>query len=365
MERKLASIQTVERLEEIPGSDRIELAHVLGWRTIVKKGEFSPGDRAIYFEVDSLLPDGQPWAEFMRPRGFRVRTMKMRGALSQGLLLPIEHVVRVHVSDDSEVPIGDGDDLTEFLGVRKYEVDTPGSLDAAGHFPPYVPKTDEIRLQSKPALLWEMRGREFYVTTKLDGSSWTAVHPDPATTERYGHSGVFACSRNMMLKRETEVDEGLNRFNRIIERYDLDRRLPPGFAIQGELVGPGVQGNPLRLTEHDVFLFNVWDIPGQRYLDFNEAHGFAWDLGMKFVPIEMIVWIDDQMVDTKPDNGLKAWDFDHSLENYLRLAQGRYPSGQTKEGIVVRPVRECRSVALRGERLSFKVINNDFLLEEK
>lgn len=365
--RKLASVQTIERLEPIEGSDRIELATVLGWKTIVKKGDFRPGDQAVYFEVDSLLPDGQPWAEFMRTRGFRVKTMKMRGALSQGLAMPLAHVFESHRFPDGSRRAAEtsvGTDLTEFLGVQKYEVQGPESLNAAGNFPSYVPKTEEVRLQAKPTILWEMRGREFIVTTKLDGTSWTAVHPDELNAERYGHRGVFACSRNLMLKRD-EVDDDGNKYNAMIERYRLDERLPKGYALQGELVGPGIQGNPLGLTEKDVYLFNVWDIVNQRYLDYGDARVFADDLGMKWVPIEHVVEAGEESDLVGAGCMVPYWKFEHTLEKYLELAKGKYPSGQTKEGIVIRPLRECRSVALRGERLSFKVINNDFLLEEK
>ena len=112
MERKLVSIQVVERVAPIEGADQIEQARVMGWTVVVKKGEFSPGDRCVFFEIDSVLPDGAPWAEFMRPRGFRVRTLKLRGVLSQGLALPVSIL-------DGEVP-EPGEDVRDRLRVVKY-----------------------------------------------------------------------------------------------------------------------------------------------------------------------------------------------------------------------------------------------------
>src|SRR5215475_5801984 len=90
MERKLVSIQRIERIDPIDGADRIVKARVMGWDVVVKKGELGPGDPCVFFEIDSVLPAGQPWAEFMRPRGFRVKTARLRGVLSQGLALPLD-----------------------------------------------------------------------------------------------------------------------------------------------------------------------------------------------------------------------------------------------------------------------------------
>ena len=89
MERKLVSIQVIDDVAPIDGADNIMQARVMGWTVVVKKGEFAPGDRCVFFEIDSVLPDGPAWSEFMRPRGFRVRTAKLRGVLSQGLALPL------------------------------------------------------------------------------------------------------------------------------------------------------------------------------------------------------------------------------------------------------------------------------------
>lgn len=219
MERKLVSIQTIDALAPIEGADAILQARVMGWTVVVKKGEFAVGEPCVFFEIDSVLPDGPEWAEFMRPRGFRVRTITLRGVLSQGLALPLSL-------------LGGGDsprdvDLRGRLGVVKYEAVLPDHSELAGPFPACVPKTDEIRLQSALGVLDELRGKDFYVSTKYDGTSATYVSDSGA--------GFIACSRNWALKR------GASPVWRVARLLDLENRLPADFAVQGEVCGPGIQ----------------------------------------------------------------------------------------------------------------------------
>lgn len=337
MERKLASIQTVDSLKPIEGADRIVEAGVLGWKVIVKKDEFQAGDRCVFFEIDSILPDGPEWAEFMRPRKFRVRTLKMRGVLSQGLALPLSIL-----PDQTGLEIGT--EVTEQLGVTKYE---PPLHDggakfgkARGNFPHFVPKTDEIRLQSCPALLEEIRNAgPFYISVKIDGTSGTFC---------YDGDEFCACSRNW---KKTEDDTNVYwqaaRKYRLAEVLDSHRNL----AIQGEVAGPGIQANKLRLLEPDLFVFNVYDIEKGRLLDYHDFVGFCRDGGLRTVPIEKVLLAED----------LAA--FDWSLEAWLRRAEGKYDGTDSpREGIVIRPIVSTYSPALRG-RLSFKIINNDFLIK--
>src|SRR5262245_5423567 len=170
MERKLVSIQRIDGVEPIVNADNIVKARVMGWDVVVKKSELAAGDLCVFFEIDSVLPDGKPWAEFMRPRGFRVKTARLRGVLSQGLALPLD------ILDGAAVPEV-GTDIRDLLGVVKYEPVIPDTREIAGGFPGQVPKTDEIRLQSALGVLDEMRGRDFVITTKLDGSSATYFRP--------------------------------------------------------------------------------------------------------------------------------------------------------------------------------------------
>lgn len=168
-QRKLASIQTVVETHSIKKADRIEVAVVMGWRCVVKKGEFVPGDKVIYCEVDSLLPSERPEFEFMRNYGFRVKTVKLRGQISQGLCFPTS------LLEDPDLPVGT--DVTKHLGITQYvphSVAVEENIIAA--IPGYVSKTGELRIQSYPDLLEEMKGILCYISTKIDGESGTFVH---------------------------------------------------------------------------------------------------------------------------------------------------------------------------------------------
>jgi RNA ligase (TIGR02306 family) len=214
----------------------------------------------------------------------------------------------------------------------------PDTREIAGPFPPRVPKTDEVRLQSAPGVLDEIRGREFYVSTKCDGTSATYVRDE---------DGLVAASRNWALR------TGANYIWRLAERYQLADRLPRDFAIQGEVCGPGIQKNRLGLGEIDLLVFNVYDLRAAQYLTFDDFCTFCFKHGLTTVPIERVV------------RGAEAAVFEHSLEGWLEAARGLYAgTRQRKEGIVVRPLVEQHSVTLGG-RLSFKVISNDFLLKDE
>ena len=366
MERKLASIQIIDALEPIPDADRIVRAKVMGWNVVVRKGEFKEGDRCVFFEIDAVLRAGDPWAEFMRPRKFRVKTCKLRGALSQGLALPIgilpeKLLVACTVEDTSpsytnvastefvaENPreYAVGTDVAHILGVKKHIVpEHYGGAKmgtSAGSFPSHLAhRTDEIRIQSALEVLEELKGNPFYVAVKCDGTSGTFVH-----------DGVefYACSRNFRKKQDDT-----NVYWQVVRRYNLREKLKevPFFVVQGEICGPGIQANRLMLKEIDLFVFDVYDSKAGRYLDYHEFIEFCKDHELQTVPIERVVEGDE----------LKS--FDHSLGAWLERARGKYEgTRRNREGIVVRPLTGMHSQTLEG-RLSFKVINNDFLLKDE
>jgi RNA ligase (TIGR02306 family) len=336
VERRLVSIQTVESLAPIEGADRIVKARVMGWDVVVGKDEFVPGAPCVFFEIDSVLPDGPAWSEFLRQRRFRVKTTRLRGVLSQGLALP----VAILPAGTALPPVGT--DVSELLGVVKFEPIRPDSAEIAGGFPGQVPKTDEIRLQSALGILDEIRGRDFYVTTKCDGTSATYYRPIDG-----GADELVACSRNWSLVRAQ------NPVWRAAQRHDLASALPPGFAVQGELCGPGIQKNRLGLAEVELLVFSAYDTRAGRFLDYADFVAFCDERGLRRVPVEAIV------------EGADAQRFEHSLEVWLERARGLYEGTRNrKEGIVVRPLREAMSATLGG-RMSFKVINNDFLLKDE
>lgn len=346
MLRKLASIQTIEKIDPIQGADMIELATVLGWHVIVRKGEYIPGDRVVYVEIDSVLPE-RPEFEFLRDRcfinkhgfrGFRIRTLKMRGVVSQGIIFPMS------ILPDSCYELGE--DVTAVLGVQKYEIpDTIiqpkcSGFRKRGNFPRFIPKTDEIRIQSVPQVLERHRGKHFYATEKFDGTSMT-VYRDAET-------GLHVCSRNFDL-----VPDDVHKYNGtaywdVAKRDKLEDLLKVlgNVALQGELIGPGIQENRYGLTDHKYLVFNVWDIDNQQYFERDVMEDMIDGLGLSrdfIVP--------------------RVYDFtlDHTVDDIIEMSRGRSTIADVpREGIVVRPWEEQRDPDLG--RLSFKAINPDFLL---
>ncbi|MEK7721897.1 MAG: RNA ligase (ATP) [Elusimicrobiota bacterium] len=341
MERKLASVQLIKAVSPIEGADLIELVSVLGWQCVAKKGEYKPGDLAVYVEIDSLLPV-KPEFEFLRKNcyrkmpdsaeGFRIKTIRLRGMLSQGILFPLS-IIPAGAALAGGYSIGT--EVTAALGVVKYEIPVPAQLagKVIGQFPAFLRKTDEVRLQTYPEVIGEFKGKEVYISVKCDGSSMTV----------YRHDGKFGvCGRNY----EYAEDSG-NSLWQVARRYGLEEKLarsPVDYAIQGEICGPGIQKNPMRLPAPDLFVFDIFDIAAGRRLDHEERLKLAGELGLKSVPLEGC--------------GI----FDYTIEQLLEMAKGKYSGTPShREGIVIRPVKEACSAVLQG-RLSIKVINNDYLL---
>lgn len=344
MSRKLASIQRIWKIEPIEGADRIELAYVLGWKCVVDKGSFQPMDLAVYFEVDSFLPV-KPEFEFLRKssyksseimgEGFRLRTVKLRGQISQGLLLPL-----------SILPIGDyelNQDVTSILGVKKWEEEeratTAGTI--IGGRPSFIPLTDETRVQAMPELIDAFGDLIFYITTKMDGASHSIGIDE---------TGIHVCSRNCEMK-----DDGKNAFYEMVKRNELPKKMRKymntsgvkSLVLQGELCAPGIQSNRLKLKAPQWYVFTVIS-DGDR-VSLEEMMYVCDILGLKHVPIEEI----GKDLKSKYPN----------VEAVLARADGTYPNGGPKEGIVIRPVDPVRCKLLDGNYLSMKAVSNKYLLK--
>lgn len=282
--RKLASIRLIAELRPIPGADLIELAIVDGWQCVVKKGEFSPGDPCVYFEIDSVLPI-RPCYEFLRKacyrkaewlpggEGLRIKTVKLRGQISQGLALKPFDITNIDGFPYHE-PVGA--DVTEGLGVVLWDPPVAMHLrgNARGNFPSFIPKTDQERAQNCLRKLAESHGdHAFEATLKLDGSSCTVYAKD-------GFLGV--CSRNLDL----DMTQEGNAFVEMAKKVgDCILSVGRNLAFQGELMGPGIQGNREGFTEHRWFVFDIWDIDEQRYWSSGERLALVDALGLDHVPI--------------------------------------------------------------------------------
>ncbi|MCL2529516.1 MAG: RNA ligase (ATP) [Coriobacteriia bacterium] len=341
--RQLASIQVIRDIKPIKDADNIEVVSILGWNVVSKKGEFSLGDKCVYFEVDSFLPIEERY-EFLRGssyrkndfvgEGFRLKTIRLRGQLSQGLALPLQEFTEI----SEEVAIV-GTEVTELLGIKKWELpEAQGSFGTiAGSFPAWVSKTDETRIQSVEAVLEELHGKPYYIATKLDGTS--------VSMGRW-QGEFWVAGRNTKLK-----DDGLStawsfahKKNLVISSIAWDK----DYTIQGEFCGPGIQKNSLRLMEPEWYVFNVIDPEKNTRLPLDEMLEFCAHHGLTCVPVEE-----------------RADSFEYpTVDSLLERAEGQYSSGKTKEGIVIRSTQPQYSETLRGD-LSFKAINNRYLLKDE
>jgi RNA ligase (TIGR02306 family) len=347
MTRKLASIKPITHIKSIPDADAIECAIVDGgWPVVIKKGEYRPGDVAIYLEIDSWVPHelapflsrGQEPREYNGVRGERLRTVKLRGQVSQGLLLPI----------NSGSPLADavslGDNVTEMLGVQKWEPPIPAQLQGQmkGAFPHFVSKTDQERCQNLRAKIFEDHCGELYeVTVKLDGSSTTIYVKD-------GEVGV--CSRNINLC-ETEGNSfwGVARKQNIVEPLlRLCEERGEEYALQGELIGEGIQGNPEKLKGQRFYLFDIYNITDGCYLEPGERYVLLDQLKMLGADVEHVPVLDPRFDVTKTF---------YTIDDIVNFADGPSLNPKIKrEGVVFKSLTSD---------FTFKAISNSYLLKHK
>lgn len=344
--RKLASIRKIDELNPIEGADAIECAVVGGWKVVAQKGLYKVGDLAVYFEIDSWIPHelapflskGKEPREFEGVKGERLRTIKLRGQLSQGLLMPLAEACA-----NIESELFEGLDVSVPLGIIKWEKPMNAQLAGVckGNFPSLIPKTDQERCQNmvKEIVAANEAGTQFEITEKLEGSSMTCylIH---------GEFGV--CSRNMDLK-ETEG----NAFWAAARKNDIEakmRAVDPywDFAIQGELVGPGIQGNIYNLKETQFYVFDIYNIQTGEYLKPAARRDVIKFMDLQHVPV---LAYTASLYDT-----LGITD----IPGLLKFAEGKSVmgdiNGPEREGVVFKEVNGG---------MTFKAISNKYLLGEK
>lgn len=367
MERKLATIRQIAEIKPIENADNIEAVRVDGWWVVAKKGEYAVDQLACYLEIDAWVPTelapflskGKEPKEFEGVKGERLRTIRLKGQVSQGLLLPLSilggsaqqvyynesNQWGVNLYDDSDVcaKLFEGDDVTEALGILKYEKPLPAALAglAKGNFPSFIPKTDQERIQNLGRQFEDFQNKhEWSVTEKLDGSSMTVyVNHNVLDIEGAPLHGV--CSRNLDLK----FDEA-NSFWEAAVKYSLIEKIKStgrSLAIQGELIGEGIQGNSYKLTGRQFFCFDVWDIDNQRYLLPKEMFDFCQQLDIQTVP---------EIARAKTIQGI-------SIADLLKKADGRSAIGSkpNREG----DVYKSNTV----HDVSFKVISDSWLIKNE
>lgn len=363
--RKLASVRTIKNIFPIEGADRIELAIVDGWKVIVAKDvNHKVGDKVVYCEIDSFLPIREEF-EFLRKssykkmgdiEGFRLKTMKMKGVISQGLILPYSIIPITQFATAQD--LSEGSDVTEMLGIVKYEPPIPAQLSGQvkGGFPGFLRKTDEERIQNLEEQYQRWRSNpelSFYVTEKLDGSSFTCYLKD-------GQFGV--CSRNLELAEPEPFVPGMemcgdgierprqeNTFWKVVREMKIREKLEKAcqelgrnLCIQGEMIGSGIQGNPYNLKGQTLRLYNIFDIDAQEY----------FGLPMFLTTAEHLLEIP-----TVPVLEMN-FELPETIEDLLAYAESKSVLNKDteREGVVIRSL---------DRKISFKSISNKFLLGSK
>jgi RNA ligase (TIGR02306 family) len=420
IQRKLVTIRTIDAINPIPDADAIEVATLGGWNVVVKKNEFKAGDKVVYFEIDSFLPDGNPAWQFLVNKssrtfegvvGHRLRTVKLRGQVSQGLILPIlafagrEVILDEHEYDFADVTWNDGEDVTDLLGIKKWEQPLPAELagQAEGLFPSFIRRTDQERCQNLVREIFQYedqkvlvegldpqvvldgkvsgmpvviedgqvfairrgkadRDARYEVTMKMDGSSMTvfarAQFTEPLIDElgvRQNPIETGVCSRNLQLKvNEANAD---NTFIKLAMQSGLMgvlEELADGgrdLAVQGELMGPGIQGNREQFKDFKMFIFDVQDIGTQTYLTPAERMDLMTELYSRGVNPNMVQHAPILHHSTTLDElGIT------NVKELLAFAEGPSLHHAVREGLVFKRV---------DGGFSFKAISNAYLAKEK
>lgn len=358
--RKLATIRRIDDVLPIEGADAIVLVKIDGWQCVALKTEFSVGDLCVYFEIDSHIPLC-PQVEHLKARaykkmgdkdGIRIKTIKLRGELSQGLALPVNKFFDMF--DGSDEDEGQelseyfflGNDVSDLIGVEKYEPPVPTELggQVSGNFPGFVPKTNQERCQNMPYRIFtENADAQYEVSMKLDGTSFTGFHVD-------GETGV--CGRNWELEmNEHTVTNSLIRMFIDSGLQAALGELKANIAVQGELMGPAIQKNREGLKAHKLFIFDMYHISECRYLNPAERHAMLANLytaGLKRDMVEHVPVLT--MGATLAELGIK------DVQELLAYSEGPSIAHPIREGLVYKRIDGV---------FSFKAISNAFLLKEK
>lgn len=338
--RKLVTIRTVSEVRPIPAADALEVAYFGGWPSVMKKNQVKPGDKCVFFEIDSFIPLGDERFAFLESKatrymdatGVRLRTIRLRGQISQGLAFP--------VSDFPELKDAQEDvDLSDFFGVIKWEPPVVESAEGViGDMPSFLRKTDQERVQNLVKEIQDNQGQEFEVTVKLDGMSMTVYHLNPLSQfneSTQAKTGV--CGRNKEF--EQTADNML--WNTAIQGDVIKALTLTGknIALQGELMGPKIQGNHENLSKKEFYVFDVFDIDQQKYFSPDERQAFfdhLTDLGVRLNQVPCL----GKMV------------LDKSVEEILAMADGPSLNNEKREGIVFKRM---------DGKFSFKAISNWYL----
>lgn len=408
--RKLATIQRIHNIRPIEGADRIVVADVLGWSVVVGKDEFKVGDLAVYFEIDSWCDSSIPafqtdvfkarYSNWNGKTGMRLKTIKLRKQLSQGLLMPLSAFAELTASVRGLDRPQEGEDVTDILKIEKWEPAEetssnnggPNKTAGAGKFPSFLRKTDQERIQNYMHELVKHKYETFEVTIKLDGSSMSVFYV-PAGSQHYQHVledmqaralrkknffgklvykarkffgleevpmyFVGVCSRNL------EVQDDGNHFYNYAKEYhlmDVLREYGRPLAIQGELIAPSIQENYENVKSPEFYVFDVFDIERQEYLPPRAARQITSELGLRYVPVIQESLVLDVFNEGRALDA-EGTDLREVVDNILAFAEGPgMNTGVKREGLVFKSNLIRNGSA---EEFSFKAISNSYLLKKE
>lgn len=328
---KLVTFEYISELLPIEGADKIELARIQGWQSVVKKGEYKVGDQVIFIPIDTVIEPAE-WNRFLwdkkdPTKPIRIKTAKLRGAISQGVVFPTSIT---NITEEEQLP--------EALKVSKYEKPIPAHLagQVAGDFPTHlVSKTDEDNLKSNIEVLDELKEADFVeATLKIDGTSATYIK------ELDGSFRV--CSRNLELK-----DTESNVHWQMARKYNIMDNLNPGYAIQGEISGPGIQGNPAGFEEVQFNVFNVINLYLRKPIDRD-----SWDQVFTDIPYVFKYWRWN-----KEEFAKETIDSLQEFVNEVKYGNGRYVEGLVFRGIKDGKIMYSKTLQ---KMLSVKIINQNY-----
>jgi RNA ligase (TIGR02306 family) len=335
---KLATVEIIKNILPIDGADRIELCQVNGWHSVVVKNTFKVGDRVVFIPVDTII-DPAPWNSHFHDKDnptapIRVRTKKLRGVISSGL------VFHTNILPDPFYKPQIGEDVADLIGgISKYVKSIPVQLQgiAKGDFPTHiVSKTDEDNLLSNPLVLEELKACDTIVCTlKCDGTSLTVIKELDGTFR--------VCSRNL------ELEDGDNIYWQMANKYDLQNLMGEGMVFGGEIIGQGVQGNPLKIEGNEFHVFNIKDLNDNSYLSYDDMVLTLEGSGLPVVK-EVARFTGEDI------NNL-------SLDSLQALANVQKYGTDPAEGIVIRGYKNDQTVysPTLQKMLSVKVINQDYV----
>jgi hypothetical protein len=385
MGRKLAHIEIIEGLFPISGADKIDVAQVLGWECVVKKGEFKVGDKVVYIEVDSIVPE-RPEFEFLRERKFRVKTIKLRGQISQGLVLPISilnEYIDAGIQFKGEDCFNIGQDVTELLNITKYLSPSEQSelqqqeerikfeknklkkflmryswfkklllsKSKKTDFPHWVSKTNEERIQNIPSVLERFKDKKVYVTEKIDYQSVTFTGKMMPIIPIIGkflpkRFKFVVCSRTLTNNDKQSL------YWKIAKKYNIEQilRKNPTLTIQGEQGNTNVQSNKYGITGPTLWVFNIIDHEKNYHYNYKEMKIFCAKNNLPTVPL---LHGEDVTYHDFPLNELGS-----TVQELVEFAKGKSTIADIqREGIVVRCIENGKKL------MSFKVMNPNFLLK--